>query len=135
MVRHPSVYAELLGTKIREHDADCWLVNTGMTGGPYGVGHRIPLRHTRSMIDAILSGTLDETDRTDDPVFGLSIPASVPDVPSSILEPWKTWHDRASYDEHAFRLASAFEENFERYREEVAASVRAAGPSVEAVCG
>lgn len=135
MVRDPSVYAELLGQKIRDHQADCWLINTGMTGGPYGVGHRVALQHTRSMIDAILSDALTDVSRTCDPVFGLSIPDAVPHVPDRILQPRETWDDPAAYDEHAQRLATAFVENFETYEDEVDEAVRAAGPSAEPVQG
>lgn len=135
MVRAPSVYADLLGQKIRIHDADCWLVNTGMTGGPYGVGHRIELAHTRGMVNAILDGTLQNTPRTTDPVFGLSIPTTLPTVPTPILTPRRTWDDPQSFDRHAQKLADAFAENFEAYAGQVSEKVRAAGPSMETVHG
>jgi len=133
MVRDPSVYAELLGQKIRTHDADCWLVNTGMTGGPYGVGNRIELEHTRAMVDAILDDTLRDTSRTEDPVFGLSVPDAVPNVPRSILRPRQTWDDPLAFDQHARNLADAFAENFKTYAGQVREAVDAAGPSLEAV--
>ncbi|PSR03987.1 MAG: phosphoenolpyruvate carboxykinase (ATP), partial [Bacteroidetes bacterium SW_8_64_56] len=133
MVRDPSVYADLLGQKIRAHETDCWLVNTGMTGGPYGVGCRIELDHTRAMVDAILDDTLHDVPRTRDPVFGLSIPNRVPDVPDSILMPRRTWDDPHAYDRHAQELVDAFAENFEAYAEHVKEEVRAAGPSLETV--
>lgn len=133
MVRHPSHYAKLLGDKIRDHDVGCWLVNTGMTGGPFGVGHRVNLKHTRAMVDAILSGYLEGVSTTRDPVFGLAIPDSVPNVPSDILSPKQTWDDPKSYDERAQQLASAFEENFAKYEENVSEEVRMAGPSLETV--
>ena len=135
MVRDPSVYAELLGQKIRRHDTDCWLVNTGMTGGPYGVGHRIELDHTRAMVDAILDGTLGTVARTRDPVFGLSIPDRVPGVPDSVLTPRQTWDDPQAYDQHARDLVDAFADNFETYVEQVGTEVRAAGPSLETIRG
>jgi phosphoenolpyruvate carboxykinase (ATP) len=135
MMRDPSVYADLLGQKIRRHDTDCWLVNTGMTGGPYGVGHRIELDYTRAMVDAILDGTLADVPRTRDPVFGLSIPDRVPGVPDSVLTPRQTWDDPQAYDRHARELANDFAENFETYVEQVSDEVRAAGPSLEAVHG
>jgi Phosphoenolpyruvate carboxykinase (ATP) len=135
MVRDPSVYAELLGQKIRRHDTDCWLVNTGMTGGPYGVGHRIELDHTRAMVDAILDGTLGTVARTRDPVFGLSIPDRVPGVPGSVLTPRQTWDDPQAYDQHARDLVDAFADNFETYVEQVGTEVRTAGPSLETIRG
>ncbi len=128
-------YAELLGQKIRRHDTDCWLVNTGMTGGPYGVGHRIELDHTRAMVDAILDGTLGNGARTRDPVFGLSIPDRVPGVPDSVLTPRQTWDDPQAYDQHARDLVNAFADNFETYVEQVGTEVRTAGPSLETIRG
>jgi phosphoenolpyruvate carboxykinase (ATP) len=127
MVRDPSVYAELLGQKIRRHDTDCWLVNTGMTGGPYGVGHRIELDHTRAMVDAILDGTLG--------TVALSIPDRVPGVPDSVLTPRQTWDDPQAYDQHARDLVDAFADNFETYVEQVGTEVRTAGPSLETIRG
>jgi phosphoenolpyruvate carboxykinase (ATP) len=135
MVRDPSVYADLLGQKIRRHDAHCWLVNTGMTGGPFGVGQRIDLEHTRAMVNAILDGTLLDTPRTTEPVFNLSVPDAVPNVPGTILTPCETWDDPQSFDRHAQTLVDAFAENFETYADAVNAEVRAAGPTLEAVHG
>jgi len=135
MVRDPSVYADLLGQNIRTHDTDCWLINTGMTGGPFGTGRRIELSHTRAMVDAILDDNLQEISRTDDPVFGLSIPNRVPGVPDSVLTPRQTWDDPTAYDQQAKQLARAFSDNFEAYEEQVSDAVRAAGPSVDAVHG
>jgi phosphoenolpyruvate carboxykinase (ATP) len=128
MVRHPAVYAEMLGDKIREHDADVWLVNTGLTGGPYGTGHRIDLPHTRAMVDAALSGALDDVGTSRHSVFGLAIPESVPGVPSDVLRPRKTWDDPTAYDEQARDLADMFVDNFEQYESEVSDAVLAAGP-------
>ena len=133
MVRDPSVYADLLGQKIRRHGTDCWLVNTGMTGGPYGVGRRMELGHTRAMVDAILDGTLADVPRTRDPVFGLSIPNRVPGVPGAVLTPRQTWDDPPAYDRQARELARDFADNFEAYADQVSDEVRAAGPSVEVV--
>ncbi len=131
MVRHPSVYAELLGQKIRTHNVNCWLINTGMTGGPHGTGHRVALKHTRAMVDAILSGPLDETDHSSEPVFDLSIPESVPNVPDSVLWPRETWDDQDAYDAQAQKLARMFGENFEAYADEVSPEVRQAGPNTQ----
>jgi phosphoenolpyruvate carboxykinase (ATP) len=135
MVRDPSVYADLLGQKIRRHGTNCWLVNTGMTGGPYGVGRRMELVHTRAMVDAILDGTLANVPRTRDPVFGLSIPNWVPSVPDAVLTPRQTWDAPQAYDRHAQELARNFADNFEAYADQVSDAVRAAGPSVEVIHG
>lgn len=132
MVRHPAVYARLLGDKIRTHDADCWLINTGMTGGPYGTGHRVNLPHTRSMVNAILDGALDDESFTREPVFGLSIPDAVPNVPDSILRPRETWDDPEAYDEQAQTLAGMFAENFEECAaDDISPEIRQAGPEVQ----
>jgi phosphoenolpyruvate carboxykinase (ATP) len=133
MMRHPSVYADLLGRKMRRHDADCWLINTGLTGGPYGTGHRIELDHTRAMVNAVLDDTLAPVDRTEHPVFGLSVPRTVPNVPSTILRPRQTWDDVDAYDEQARTLAQMFADNFAKYRDDVSDAIRAAGPRLEAV--
>jgi len=127
--RHPSVYARLLGEKLREHGADVWLINTGWTAGPHGTGHRIDLRYTRAMVRAALNGTLDAIQTAPDPVFGVHVPVRVPEVPSELLRPRATWEDREAYDRMARRLAAMFRENFEEYAPEVPDEVRAAGPS------
>jgi phosphoenolpyruvate carboxykinase (ATP) len=128
MVLHPGVYADLLGKKIQEHRADCWLVNTGWSGGPYGEGQRMKIRHTRAMIRAILNGSLAQVETRPDPFFGVHVPASCPDVPSEVLEPRGTWRDAARYDEKAHDLARRFNENFRKYEEGVSEEVRAAAP-------
>jgi phosphoenolpyruvate carboxykinase (ATP) len=133
MMRDPSVYAELLGRKMRRHGADCWLINTGLTGGPYGTGHRIALRHTRAMVDAVLDDALTDVERTEHPVFGLSVPETVPNVPSAVLQPRRTWDDPAAYDEQARTLARMFADNFTQYRDDVSDAIRAAGPQLETV--
>ncbi len=132
MVRHPAVYAELLGEKIRTHGARCWLINTGITGGPYGTGHRVELEYTRAMVDAVLAGRLDDVETQTDPIFGLSIPADVPGVPSDMLNPRRTWDDKEVYDQRARYLADKFIENFERYAAETSEEIRKAGPRLEA---
>ena len=131
MMRPPTVYADLLGQKMRRHDTDCWLINTGLTGGPYGTGQRIDLDHTRAMVDAVLSDALTDVDRTEHPVFGVSIPRKVPGVPSAILSPRTTWDDPTAYDEGAAELAGMFAENFEKYSDAVSPAVRTAGPQRE----
>ena len=128
MVLHPGVYADLLGKKIQEHRAVCWLVNTGWSGGPYGEGQRMKIKHTRAMIRAILNGSLAQVETRPDPVFGVHVPTSCPDVPSEVLEPRGTWKDAASYDEKAKDLARRFNENFKKYEAGVSAEVRAAAP-------
>ena len=133
MVRHPTEYAELLAEKMQRHDADCWLVNTGLTGGPYGTGHRIDLEHTRAMVDAVLNDALTEVPRTKHEVFGLSIPQSVPNVPSPLLHPRRTWDDPTAYDEQARTLAEMFDEHFETFADHVPAAVANAGPQPSTV--
>ncbi len=128
--RHPTVYAELLGRKLRETNATVWLVNTGWTAGPYGVGHRMELGHTRAMVRAALAGRLDNVDTEPDPVFGVHVPTSVPDVPDEVLAPRGTWDDPAAYDAQAEKLAGMFRKNFEKYAAEAADEVKAAGPTV-----
>ena len=131
MVLHPGVYADLLGKKIQEHKADCWLVNTGWSGGPYGEGQRMKIKHTRAMIRAILNGSLAQVETRPDPVFGVHVPASCPDVPSEVLQPRGTWKDAAAYDEKARDLARRFNENFTKYEAGVSADVRAAAPKAD----
>jgi len=124
----PSVYARMLGERIARHDVQCWLVNTGWTGGPYGVGHRVDLKSTRAMIRAALSGTLDRAATRREPVFGLEVPKHVPDVPDALLDPRTTWNDPAAYDVQAKKLTALFRKNFEQFAELVPVSVREAGP-------
>jgi len=122
----PGVYAEMLGRRLREHDAQCWLVNTGWTGGGFGVGKRMSLKHTRAMVHAALDGRLAKAHFVTEPAFGLSIPTHCPDVPSEILNPRNAWADKAAYDVQARLLASRFVENFRKF--DVPESVRQAGP-------
>ena len=127
LVWHPSKYAEMLGRLIDDHGCRVWLVNTGWSGGPYGVGKRMKLAYTRSMVHAILDGSLDGTPTREDPVFGLSVPTSVPGVPADVLDPRGTWPDPAAYDVQARRLAGMFRANFEKFSP-TAQSIMAAGP-------
>jgi phosphoenolpyruvate carboxykinase (ATP) len=127
--RHPGVYAEMLGRRMDEHGVQVWLVNTGWSGGPYGVGQRLRLADTRAMVRAALAGKLDGAPMRPDPVFGLMVPETVPGVPSSVLRPRETWADAADYDRKAAELAGMFRANFEKYADGVGAAVRAAGPS------
>jgi phosphoenolpyruvate carboxykinase (ATP) len=124
----PSTYATMLGEKLARHGAQVWLVNTGWTGGAYGTGERMSLKYTRAMVRAALAGRLDGVATHADPVFGLHIPESVPDVPDDVLDPRATWPDPAAYDEQAAELARMFRENFEKFADGVSDGVRNAGP-------
>ncbi len=132
MALNPGVYAELLGQKIAEHNAGAWLINTGWSGGPYGVGERMNLPYTRAMVRAVLNGDLNSVPMKKDPIFGLNVPESCPDVPVEVLQPRSTWSDPAAYDAQAQKLAGMFAENFKQFAEHVADEVRSAGPSVRA---
>ena len=125
----PGTYARMLGEKIARHGAHVWLVNTGWSGGPYGVGKRMEIAHTRSMIRAALSGALDSVVCQKDPIFNLEIPTSCPDVPASVLRPRDTWADGAAYDTQARKLARMFRDNFKTFESSVGADVLAAGPN------
>ena len=115
MVHHPTVYAKLLGERIAQHKVDCWLVNTGWTGGGYGVGSRMKIAYTRAMLNAAIDGRLAGATFEKEPFFGLSIPTDVPDVPSDVLNPRNAWRDAAAYDAQAKKLAGLFAENFSRF--------------------
>jgi phosphoenolpyruvate carboxykinase (ATP) len=130
MVWHPSKYAELLAEKMAKHGASAWLVNTGWTGGPYGVGSRIKLPYTRAIIDAIHDGQLDNVEYVKDPIFGLSVPTSCPNVPAELLIPKNTWKDEAAYDAQALKLANLFGKNFEKYKEGSSEAIINAGPKL-----
>jgi phosphoenolpyruvate carboxykinase (ATP) len=128
MVWHPGKYAELLAEKLRKHGAQTWLVNTGWSGGGFGVGSRMKLRYTRAIVDAIHSGALHGVATVEDPVFGLLVPTACPEVPAEILVPKNTWADKAAYDATARKVASLFRDNFKKYESGVSDEVRAAGP-------
>jgi phosphoenolpyruvate carboxykinase (ATP) len=130
LVLHPAQYAEMLAAKMQEHGAKAWLINTGMTGGAYGTGERMSLKHTRAIIDAIHNGGLDDVQTQEDPVFGVGIPESVPGVPSEVLVPRETWSDQAAFDAMAAKLAKLFKDNFEQYREGSSEAIANAGPRV-----
>jgi len=125
----PMVYAKLLGEKIEKHNVNVFLVNTGWTGGPYGVGKRMDLGYTRAMIRAALDGKLDSVEYEEDPIFGLMIPKSCPDVPAEILNPKNTWSDKEAYDRTAISLAESFVKNIAKFSG-IAPEVIAAGPKV-----
>jgi len=128
MVLHPTVYAEFLGKRIARHDAKVWLVNTGWTGGAYGVGSRMKIAHTRAMIRAALAGELDQVPYRTDAIFNLEVPQEVPGVPTEVLNPRSTWKNPAAYDEQARKLARMFVENFKSFEADAAPEVKAAGP-------
>jgi phosphoenolpyruvate carboxykinase (ATP) len=129
MVRHPSVYAQLLSDKIAKHGAKCWLVNTGWTGGPYGIGSRMKIQHTRALLNAVLNGTLDEVEMQTDPIFHFQVPSEAPDVPSGVLRPRDTWVNPNEYDVQAKKLAGLFHENFTQFKDITPGNVLAAGPA------
>ncbi len=129
MVWHPSKYAELLAEKMEKHGSKAWLVNTGWTGGPYGVGSRIKLKYTRAIIDAIHSGALDNMETAVDSRFGFTVPTSCPGVPSELLIPKNTWADGAAYDAQAGKLADLFINNFEHYKKGSSDAIINAGPA------
>ncbi|MAT99114.1 MAG: phosphoenolpyruvate carboxykinase (ATP) [Anaerolineaceae bacterium] len=128
MVWHPSKYAELLAEKMAQHGTSAWLVNTGWTGGPYGVGSRIKLKYTRAIIDAIHEGLLDDVAYVTDPIFGLAVPTTCTIVPDELLIPKNTWRDGDAYDKQARKLANLFIKNFEKYKEGSSEAIINAGP-------
>jgi len=130
MPRHPSVYGNLLRDLIAKHGVDCWLVNTGWTGGKYGVGRRMPIRVTRRLLAAALDGSLNRADFRQDPYFGFAVPTSVPGVEPHILYPVKTWASKAEFAETARRLVGMFRTNFKKFEDHVDADVRSAGPDL-----
>jgi phosphoenolpyruvate carboxykinase (ATP) len=130
MPRHPSVYGNLLKKRIAEGSVDCWLVNTGWTGGKYGVGKRMPIKETRALLNAALDGSLKNVEFRKDPNFGFDVPVSVPGVDTSILDPRGTWADPAEYDAVAAKLVDLFVENFAQFADQVDEGVRQAAPKV-----
>lgn len=126
MVQHPTVYSKLLGDKIDHHEVRCWLINTGWTGGPYGVGKRMSIGYTRAMVTAAIDGSLSGVRFETEPYFGLSVPTSVPGVPDNVLNPRGAWDDKTAYDRQAERLATLFFENFRRFAEQASPAVLAA---------
>eukprot|EP01037_Dinobryon_pediforme_P015488 gene15488-15632_t len=128
MPRHPSEYGNLLRDLIAKHHVDCWLVNTGWTGGKYGIGRRMPIRVTRRLLAAALDGSLNKADFRTDPFFGLAVPTHVPGVEPHILNPSRTWASKADFAETARNLVTMFRENFVKFEDHVDAEVRAAAP-------
>ncbi len=128
MPLHPQRYAKLLGERINQYNSRVWLINTGWTGGPYGVGERMPIPHTRAMVNAVLDGKLDDVAMRTDSIFGVQIPTEVPGVPAEMLFPRDTWKDQSAYDAQAHKLARMFRENFRKYESEVTPEILAAAP-------
>lgn len=124
---HPSIYAEMLGEKIRRHGGKVYLINTGWTGGSYGVGSRMSLKATRAMVTAACNGDFDNIEHVVEPYFGLNIPTSCPGVDAAVLNPKNSWADKNAYDQTANKLAGLFEENFKKYKD-VDDRIRSAGP-------
>lgn len=130
MPRHPSVYGNLLKERIAKGGVDCWLVNTGWTGGKYGVGNRMPIKATRALLNAALDGSLNQAEFRTDQNFGFQVPVSVPAVDPAILNPRDTWADKAAYDATAAKLVDLFNENFQQFAAHVDEGVRASAPKV-----
>ena len=130
MVHHPYKYAELLRNKLERYGATCWLVNTGWVGGAYGVGKRISIKYTRALLNAALTGKLDQVNFTTDPVFGFEFPTTCPNVPVEVLNPATAWHDQKEYDRRYKDLALRFKQNFAKFEEGTPQEVLDAGPKV-----
>jgi phosphoenolpyruvate carboxykinase (ATP) len=131
MPLHPTKYAEMLGKKMEAGNVNVWLINTGWSGGEYGVGSRIKLSYTRNMITAALQGKLDNVDFNEHEVFGLAMPTECPEVPTEILDPKNTWKDKGAYDQKAQKLAKAFVDNFEKFAENANEEILSAAPKAE----
>ncbi len=131
LVWHPTRYAELLAERIRATGASVWLVNTGWSGGPYGVGKRMSIAHTRAIIDAIHSGELEQINTIEDSVFGVGIPVSCPGVPTEVLVPENTWEDKAAFREMTAKLVDLFHRNFENFADQANDEIKSAAPRVK----
>lgn len=127
---HPTTYARLLAERMSKHQTECWLVNTGWSGGPYGVGSRMKIQLTRALLSAALSGELANVEYIKDPIFGFLVPKECPGVPSEVLTPRNTWVDKEAYDRKARELGQMFAKNFEQYAEFASAEVKASGPQI-----
>jgi len=128
MVHHPYFYADLLKNKILKFGANCWLVNTGWTGGPYGIGKRMSIHYTRALLNAALDGKLLSVDYYTDPVFGFAVPKNCEGVPDRVLNPANTWDDQFAYQDKYLQLAALFIENFKKFRDGCSQEVVDAGP-------
>lgn len=130
MPLHQSFYGNLLGEKIRKHNVRCWLINTGWSGGPYGLGERMDIHHTRAMLNAALNGELDNVPMKNDPVFQVAVPKHCPGVPDEVLQPSGTWQDKQAYQENAIKVAKLFIENFQHFAHETSPEIQNAGPVI-----
>ena len=134
---HPMIYAKMLAEMMEEHGTVAWFVNTGWTGGAYGVGERMSLKNTRAIIDAIHSGELNDTEYTKMPVFDLDVPTSISGVPDQVLQPWNAWEDSAAYDSTLSTLAELFQGNMQQYMgsdlvsASLAQEIEAGGPALQ----
>ncbi len=130
MVHHPAFYADLLRRKILRYGVNCWLLNTGWVGGPYGIGKRISIRYTRAMLNAALNGELLHVEYFKDPIFGFQVPICCPEVPDSVLNPASSWSSQESYMKRYRALASRFIDNFKKFETGCTPDVIAAGPRI-----
>ncbi|MGH2735592.1 MAG: phosphoenolpyruvate carboxykinase (ATP), partial [Actinomycetota bacterium] len=128
---NPGTYATMLGERIEQNGSSVFLLNTGWTGGPYGVGHRMNLEHSRAMVGAALSGLLDAVETRRHPIFNVDVPVECPGVPNEVLDPQGTWDDPEAYETQARELARMFSENFERFKDAVPPEVVKAGPQAD----
>jgi len=129
MPLHPQRYAELLGERLEKYNVNVWLINTGWTGGAYGIGKRMAIAHTRAMVNAVLDGRLQDVPTVQEPFFGLHVPTECPDVPQDVLNPRNTWEDKNAYDAQARKLAGMFVENFKQYADQATPEILAAAPN------
>jgi len=130
MVHRPAFYAEVLRRKIERHEVNCWLLNTGWVGGPYGVGKRISIKYTRTMLNATLDGKLLNVEYFTDPVFGFQVPKTCPEIPDGVMNPAAAWPDKDAYMKRYKGLASRFIDNFKKFADDCPDDVRAAGPKI-----
>jgi phosphoenolpyruvate carboxykinase (ATP) len=128
MVHHPFHYADLLSQKMTQHKVNCWLVNTGWTGGPFGVGKRFSIHHTRALLNAALDGRLLDVKYRKDKLFGFEVPTTCPDVPPDVLDPSSTWGNKEDYWKRYDALAARYIDNFKQFKDGCTAEVAAAGP-------
>ncbi len=131
MVHHPAFYADLLRRKIERYGVKCWLVNTGWVGGPYGVGKRISIRHTRNLLNAALEGLLDDVEYYTDPVFGFLVPKTCPEVPEDVMYPERAWHNKEEYWKRYRQLAARFVDNMKKFEADTPREVIEAGPKIQ----
>jgi phosphoenolpyruvate carboxykinase (ATP) len=130
MVHHPNYYADLLRRRITRYNVNCWLLNTGWVGGPYGIGKRISIQYTRALLSAALSGALSDVEYKIDPIFGFKVPTQCPDVPDEVLNPASAWPSESDYTVRYRDLASRFIDNFRKFEDETDVAIRNSGPKL-----